>query len=330
MPSFILLDNSIDPFTLTDGELGFIGPEGALEVGSDAITATGEVALTVLGRLFGNGAAIRHAGGGELALHLGEDADVDATSDTIVATGIDEARVWNAGRVRSAGDAIDLRGSGSLEIVNSGRISADGAGIVVESDVRSTILNRGLIEGAADGVSALGADTFLANFGTIRGGYAGSSGLDLIGNAGAIAGGVLTRAGEDVVNNRGSIDRVLLGAGADRYEGVGRGVAGRVDTGSGADYLAGSRADDLFVGGTGSDTFTFGEKGGHDRILDFGAGDRIDLFDLGLDGFREVRAATEDVRGGCLIDLSEDHGLTLFLRGVDRADLAASDFLLVT
>ena len=40
-----------------------------------------------------------------------------------------------------------------------------------------------------------------------------------------------------------------------------------------------------------------------------------------------MRSLIEDRPNGSLIDLS-DNGLTIFLRGVDKADLRASDFIL--
>ena len=50
--------------------------------------------------------------------------------------------------------------------------------------------------------------------------------------------------------------------------------------------------------------------------------DEIDLSTFGFSRFAEVRSLIEDRPNGSLIDLSDD-GLTIFLRGVDKADLRA-------
>ena len=52
----------------------------------------------------------------------------------------------------------------------------------------------------------------------------------------------------------------------------------------------------------------------------------IDLSDFDFSGFAELRPLIEDRPNGALIDLSDD-GLTIFLAGVDKADLRAIDFI---
>ena len=132
---------------------------------------------------------------------------------------------------------------------------------------------------------------------------------------------------DDLVFNRGFIDFVNLGIGDDAYIAGGAGRAGRVDGRDGEDFFFGGRADDVFAGGTGGDDFRFARRGGDDRILDFGGQDVIDLSVFGFTRFSELRGRIEDRPNGSLIDLS-DRGLTIFLAGVDSADLRASDFLL--
>ena len=117
-----------------------------------------------------------------------------------------------------------------------------------------------------------------------------------------------------------------LGLGDDVYIGVAEGQAQRVDGRDGEDLLVSSRADDRFKGGTGGDLFSFEKRGGEDRIDDFGGIDVIDLSDFGFSGFSELRPLIEDRPNGALIDLSDD-GLTIFLAGVDKADLRANDFI---
>ena len=135
------------------------------------------------------------------------------------------------------------------------------------------------------------------------------------------------QAGADRVSNAGTIDHVDLGGGDDVYIGRGSGYADSVDGGGGADKLTGSRADDTFIGGGAKDTFIFAANGGSDTIRDFGGRDEIDLSALGLTGFGSLGNRIEDVKNGSVIDLAQ-HDLTIFLRGVDKADLSGGDFIL--
>ena len=149
----------------------------------------------------------------------------------------------------------------------------------------------------------------------------------MVRNAGTIEGGVITEDRADRVVNSGEIDRVLLGTGDDVYIGRGAGSAEIVDASAGKDTLRSSQADDTFIGGGGGDVFIFGRHGGSDIIRDFG-GDKINLAALGIRNFAALSADIENVAGGSLIDLSADHDLTIFLRGVAKADLDGQDFIL--
>jgi hypothetical protein len=338
MASFAFFDAVTAAQTLAADEFGVIGDTGSLEVaGSDAISSSGSVAVTVHGRLFGGLSAI-HQLDGVLTLTVGETGRVNAgNDDTVFARDIDRAFVSNDGRIRSLEDALDLRGEGPISILNTGSLLGRSDGIVTASTGSATkIVNDGTITGTdSGGIDHLGGDFALINHGTITGEDYGvdaadivndnASSVDEVRNFGSIEGGVLLYALDDIVFNRGEIDVVEMGDGNDIYIGRADGSAGSVDGGGGRDALVGSRADDDFTGGLAGDVFVFARRGGDDRIEDFGGRDRIDLSDFGLSGFSELRPLIEDSTGGALIDLS-DRGLTILLVDVDKADLRGSDF----
>jgi hypothetical protein len=333
MASFVLRDtSSTTARTLADGEFGFISDDSALEVDGDAVTASGEVALAVYGRLFGSESALDQDDG-FLVLQVGRDARVGAgDSDTIVLDDGDGAFVDNDGRINSNEDALDLRGTGAITILNDGLLRGDSDGIVTESvGALTRIVNRGTIAGRDDGgIDHLGGDALVINRGTIVGvdyGFDGEDGREELENFGSIEGGVFMYAQDDFVSNRGEIDSVELGGGDDVYLGLGAGRAGSVDGGGGRDTLVSSRADDLFNGGGAGDFLVFLPRGGDDRVFDFAGADKIDLSALDLDSFgADVRDRLEERPNGTLIDFS-DRGLTIFLRGVEADDLRASDFI---
>ncbi|TFL18613.1 calcium-binding protein [Jannaschia formosa] len=105
----------------------------------------------------------------------------------------------------------------------------------------------------------------------------GTSGADSIvamGGGDRIDGG----AGDDRVRGGDGDDRIAGGDGADRLNG-----------GQGDDTLIGSAGDDVLIGGPGADAFAFVATGGVDRVLDFGAGDRLALDDRFLGGAGTTR-----------------------------------------
>ena len=333
MASFVLSGtNSTTAQTLADGEFGFINDDSALEVDGVAVTASGEVALAVFGRLFGSEIALEQDDG-FLVLEVGRDARVGGGEfDTIDFDG-DSTFISNHGRIGSNEDALEIEATISITIVNDGLLRGDSDGIVTDCESGLTrIVNRGNIVGRDDGgIDHLAGDVSLINRGTISGpdyGYDGEDGNEEIRNFGSIEGGVFLYASGDFVENRGEIDFIDLGGGDDIYFGRGTGSAGRVDGGGGGDLLVSSRADDTFIGGGAGDVFIFLPRGGADRILDFGGTDRIDLSVFELESFRaDIRDRLEERPNGTLIDFS-DRDLTIFLRDVDKDDVRASDFIL--
>lgn len=81
--------------------------------------------------------------------------------------------------------------------------------------------------------------------------------------------------GNDIVYGNMGNDTVDGGVGADTIRG------GQDDDwmrgGDGNDWMSGDRGNDTISGGAGADTFNFFVGSGIDRVLDFGAGDRVQL-----------------------------------------------------
>ena len=133
--------------------------------------------------------------------------------------------------------------------------------------------------------------------------------------------------GDDILYGgpEGGDDALIGAAGDDRLYG-GRGddtLAG----GAGDDRLRGGPGDDTLTGGDGADTFFLAPDGGDDTVLDFGRGaDTLDLT-----AFADVRSTADlDLRqqdDRLVIDLAAHGGGSLALAGVNREDLAETDFV---
>ncbi len=164
--------------------------------------------------------------------------------------------------------------------------------------------------------------------------------------------------GADYIRGGGWND--LLGGGAGDDTLIGDDGNDRLYGNSGDDLLGGAAGDDILVGGdgrdrlhggTGADTFVFraiseSRPGARDTILDFGAGDRIDLgaidANTGFDGDQafsfvgngalehagDLRFATNGTDGFVLGDVDGDGAfdLVIVLSGV--TSLSAGDFIL--
>jgi large repetitive protein len=88
-------------------------------------------------------------------------------------------------------------------------------------------------------------------------------------------GGVVTASGatNNTIVGGDGLDTLLAGAGNDRLFG-----------GDGADTLVGGLGNDVLYGGGGADLFVYDAGDGNDRILDFDAGDQVDLTGVGFVG----------------------------------------------
>ena len=148
--------------------------------------------------------------------------------------------------------------------------------------------------------------------------------------------------GRDTLDGGAGLDRLSGGAGNDRLSG-GDGDD-RLDGGDGSDVLAGGAGNDVIVGGRGrdvlrgndgADTFVFAARdsahtAAHaDLIVDFGAGDRIDLSafadELTFIGAVDTMAARTDLAHGVWTE-TDGMSLTLYADadGNGRADMAVS------
>ena len=104
------------------------------------------------------------------------------------------------------------------------------------------------------------------------------------------------------------------------------------DTASYRDSEAGVtvRLDKRTAKGAGADAFVFAPGGGDDTVPDFGNG--ADTLDLAV--FEDIRSVDdlvlEQQADDLVIDLTDHGGGSLTLSGVDREDLADTDFVFFT
>lgn len=254
---------------------------------------------------------------------------------------------WGGGRIENDGTIAAQRttavtlidGVGPNTILNTGLITGIG-GIVLE-DSAATIINRAAGEirstsAAAAAVDGTGAGTgfVLRNAGTVTGldeAIRGSALADTVRNEGAIIGDVRLAGGNDIFRGRpGTIDGELRGGNGNDTLITGQGDDSLFGD-AGFDRLDGGVGDDSLTGGGGGDVFVFTRsgKGGTDTIADFTDGqDELDLAAFGFAGFAAVAALATDLAGGMLLDLDDQGGGTVFVRGFAKAQFDPGDVLL--
>lgn len=131
------------------------------------------------------------------------------------------------------------------------------------------------------------------------------------------------RAGAFTGNDAGTLVVADLGAGDDRFVGLGL-SRDRVSGGSGSDILIGGQGDDILAGGSDDDIFIFAMGDGADRIADFTIGeDRIIFNDLDIAKIEAVLGGAVIQGGGTLLTYGES---SVFLEGV-TAPLSLNDLL---
>lgn len=159
--------------------------------------------------------------------------------------------------------------------------------------------------------------------------YAGKDGEDMLSGGG----------GNDIIFGGSENDTVDGGNGQDElYGGSGNDIVSGGDGddtlygGSGNDTLTGSAGSDVYRAGEGADTLVFETGHGDDTISGFEVGiDTIDVGDTaaGFANFTAVEGAASETEldgtTGVLIDTGG--GDSIFLAGLQLADLSASDFL---
>jgi VCBS repeat-containing protein len=133
------------------------------------------------------------------------------------------------------------------------------------------------------------------------------------------AGATMTKVFYTSLNGSSQANDMLVG-------GTGADV---LNSGAGNDFVIGLTGNDQLTGGTGDDQFVFTRGSGHDVVTDFTAGsgtdDVLELRGFGYTDLAGIRAVSSQVGADVVINLSATDSVTL--RGVQLADLAASDFL---
>ena len=266
MPSFTITGSSTTPQSLNASEIGIVTGTGALTVaGTDAISvsSTEYVRLVVQGSVTAVSTATTESA-------------VFGFSDFL------DVYVGPGGLLQALrGNGISVSPENSLVVVNQGTILGSGYGILA-SNIRpfnATIVNHGLIESGGSAILT-GTETgqvYLVNHGTITShfgttldlnGDLGDQGAVRVHNTGVISGAnwaLRTSYGDDIVSNAGLIiGTVLLGHGANRYEGQFGQVLGTVQGGGNMDTLAGGDQTDVFDGWLGDDLLV--GRGGDDSL----------------------------------------------------------------
>ncbi|MDG1069474.1 MAG: calcium-binding protein, partial [Sulfitobacter sp.] len=191
----------------------------------------------------------------------------------------------------------------------------------VAGDVRGEGGNDVLSGGTADDRFYGGGDSDTLYGGDRKDQLYGLAGNDPIfgGNGNdKIIGGI----GNDLIDGGNNNDRIYAGSGNDAiYGGNGNDF---VSGGAGSDYIAGDAGNDrlsgndgndvieggaghdVMTGGAGDDAFVFMGRTGRDRIVDFDAGDRIEIFvdDASNVLYADILANTDFSGGNASIDLS--------------------------
>lgn len=109
----------------------------------------------------------------------------------------------------------------------------------------------------------------------------------------------------------------------------GDGADNAISGGDGGDYIDGAGGNDVLFGGSGDDAYYVSQDSGFDRIRGFTAGgseDRL-IFDMGpfFATFDQVIAVAVQQGADTVITFASGNGL--ILEGVNKADLAAVDFV---
>ncbi len=138
--------------------------------------------------------------------------------------------------------------------------------------------------------------------------------------------------GEDVLGGgsgndslAGGADNDTLFGGADNDVLRGGGGNDSLSAGTGTDTLDGGTGNDTLRGGSDDDTFVF--SNGVDQVVDFGAGDRIDLSGVvsEITDFADLQAT--HLSGGANAVISDGLGNTLTLLNVAEGSLVEGDFI---
>ena len=128
--------------------------------------------------------------------------------------------------------------------------------------------------------------------------------------------------GANIENLRltGAADSSGAGNGLDNTL-IGNAGNNQLSGGAGADWLIGGGGNDTLTGGSGADDFVFSRGDGQDTIMDFSAGDVIDLSTQGFSGY----AGLQQVGNDTVVWFSA--GDSLVLKNVTATNLTTANFI---
>ena len=326
-------------FANVAGDIWVIAERVFVNVVGDAIngaTANGNKTFLIHGHVVADGfasdgIALGSGGsGGDNRVHVYDTGSIAAEDVAVESVGGGLVLV-NEGSLSGHAQGIFLNDANN-RVVNHGTIVSTGKGF--DSNGNGFVLrNYGLIEALSDAVDVTGSGHRIENHGTIATLASSAYGIDLrfaggdnlVVNTGLITGGAIAieaGAGIETVRNSGTIDGdVLLGDGADAFDGRGGTVSGSVRGGAGNDSYAVDDPDIRLVeqAGEGTDTvfaatsFRLGPNfenltllgAGNDRGIGNGVGNTINGNDAdnvlsGLGGNDVIvgREGDDVIRGG--------------------------------
>ncbi|ABD54284.1 calcium-binding protein [Jannaschia sp. CCS1] len=143
-------------------------------------------------------------------------------------------------------------------------------------------------------------------------------------------------SGRDVLNGQdgddalyGDMDNDALNGGLGNDTLSGGTGNDALDGGAGSDFLDGGAGDDTLFGNADADVFGFDAGHGHDTIGDFDAQNDLEVIDLSgvgrFNSFDDV--ASNMVEDGTGVTIVTSSFSSIFLTGVEAADLDANDFI---
>ena len=145
-------------------------------------------------------------------------------------------------------------------------------------------------------------------------------------DAGTSGDALLGEGGADTMDGGAGDDRLLGGSGNDML--IGGDGNDSLYGNAGFDTLDGGAGDDILRGDFNGDTFIFEDMNGNDTVVGFDAFSGTEVLDFSglstINNLTQALAAASTVGGSTVIDTGA--GNSIFLLGVDRADLDISDF----
>lgn len=332
--------------------------------GIEALGAARNREIEINGDVHGATAAIRigsaDATAGPVALRIGEKAALDSNNNAVLSYGHGHS-IFNSGEI--VGTGAGIRAYGAQTIKNTGDINGSTGVYLIELDGRGgTLRNSGIIDGASSSVTCGQGNDRIVNTGELHGDVFLGAGDDLfVFRSGVVNGNVaggmgndtytLTLKGVEVVEAGGqgwdtvhvAYDYGLTGnvevlrlIGKADIDGAGNGDDNQIFGNSGDNVLIGGFGDDVIVGGRGddilyggfdTDQFYFSKGCGHDRVVDFEAGDEeIHLSGFrGATGFADMMANhVSEVDGDVWITYGKD---VIMLSDVTISELKGGDFV---